>query len=76
MDVQTCIDKYIELSTTAFAPKRSKGNVLFKLKDKWEVNGAYRADGLAREMRQAVQDNVENKDPEAKLFDPNPACKV
>jgi|SRR5271156_878524 len=76
MDVQTCIDKYIELSSAAFVPKRSKVNFLSKLKDKWEVNGTYRADVLVKEMRQAVQDNLEDKDPEAKLFDPNPACKV
>lgn len=76
MDVQTCIDKYIELSSAAFAPKRSKVAFFSKLKDKWEVNGAYRADVLVKEMRQAVQDNLEDKDPEARLFDPNPACKV
>ncbi|WKT53739.1 Patatin-like phospholipase domain [Fusarium oxysporum f. sp. vasinfectum] len=75
MDVQECIDKYIELSSSAFTPKRSKVNFLSKINDKWEVNGKYRADVLVNEMRQIVQDSLDDKDPEAKLFDPNAACK-
>jgi hypothetical protein len=74
MEVQECIDRYIELSSTAFSPKRSKARVISKLIDKWDVNGKYRADVLADEIRRAVQDSL--GDAEAKLFDPNPACKV
>ena len=76
IDVQTCIDMYIKLASAAFEPKRSKANLLSKLKDKWKVQGAYRSDILVREMRQAVQDQLDDKDPEAKLLDPDPVCKV
>ena len=57
MDVQTCIDKYIELASAAFEPKS-------------------RSEILVREMRQAVQDRLDDKDPEAKLLNPDPVCKV
>ncbi|KAI3320294.1 FabD/lysophospholipase-like protein [Xylariaceae sp. AK1471] len=76
MNVQECIDKYIELSSAAFTPKRSKANALFKIKDKWDVTGSYRSDILVREMRQAVQDYLGSRDPEAMLHDLDPACKV
>jgi len=76
MDVQACIDKYIELASAAFEPKRSKVNVFSKAKDKWDVNGAYRSDVLEREIKQAVKDQLDSKDPEAKLLDPDPVCKV
>src|SRR5690554_1441938 len=67
MDVQTCIDKYIELSSAAFTPKRHKASLL-RLRDKWQVNGKYAAGRLVKEFRQTVQDNTHDNDPEAKLF--------
>jgi hypothetical protein len=76
MDIQECIDKYIELSSAAFMPKRAKSNIFSKLKDKWEVNGKYRADILAQEMRRVVGNSLESKDPESKILDPDPVCKV
>ncbi|KAI1746523.1 hypothetical protein F4782DRAFT_55480 [Xylaria castorea] len=76
MDVQECIDKYIELSSAAFTPRRSKANIIWKVKDKWDVAGAYRSDVLAKEIRRAVQDHLESKDPEAVFQDPDSACKV
>ena len=76
MDVQTCIEKYIELSSAAFTLKRPKANLLGKWRDEWEVDGAYRADVLAEEIRQVVKDNLQDGDPEARLFDPDPVCRV
>jgi hypothetical protein len=77
MDVQTCIDKYIELSSAAFIPKRHKASLL-RLRDKWEVKGKYAAERLVKEIRQTVQDNTQDNDPETKLFDPDPSqsCRV
>ena len=76
MDVQTCIEKYIQLWSAAFTPKRSKANLLGKWRDEWEVDGAYHADVLVEEIRQVVKDNLQDGDPEARLFDPDPVCKV
>jgi len=77
MDVQDCIDKYIELSSAAFSPRRSKANLFGKARDKWEVSGKYRSDVLAKEIQNVVQEYVESKDPEAKLYDRHTAaCKV
>lgn len=76
MDVQTCIDSYIKLSSSVFLPRRSRANVLSKLKDKWELSGKYRAEALVEEMRRTIQNNAEERDPDAKLFDSNPSCKV
>jgi len=76
MGVDECIEKYIALSSASFSPKRSKAGVFLKLKDKWEVNGAYRADVLEKETRQVAQEHEEGKSPDAKLLDLRPGCRV
>ncbi|GAB1319353.1 Calcium-independent phospholipase A2-gamma [Madurella fahalii] len=76
MDMQECIDKYVQLSRAALTPTRHKANILGRFKDKWEVNGAYRADVLAREMKQVVKDKLDGGDPDKKILDPDPTCRL
>lgn len=73
MDIDTCITKYIELSSTAFQLKRSRVNVLGKLKDFLKVKGAYRSEALESEFKKvalAVEGNAD-----AKLLRPDATCK-
>ncbi|KAI9862173.1 MAG: hypothetical protein M1824_001554 [Vezdaea acicularis] len=74
MDVDTCINKYIELSSAAFQPKRVKGNFFGKAKDILKVEGTYSSDSLASEIRNIVKS--QEGDAEAKLRNSNAPCKV
>jgi hypothetical protein len=58
MDVDTCITKYCELSSIVFQPKRSKANVIFRLKDLVKVEGKYRSDQLETEVKNMVREIV------------------
>jgi len=74
MDVQTCIDRYEEIASKAFEPKHSKANILFKAKDLWKVQGAYRSENLAAEMKKTISDKM--GDSNAKLAGCDSSCKV
>ena len=74
MDVQTCIDKYYELSAVAFTRKRYKKNLLGRVKDEWYVDGKYGAENLEKEMKAFVQEKL--GDAEAELTDRDGKCKV
>jgi hypothetical protein len=74
MDVDTCIDKYVELSSAAFQPKRSKVNIFGKAKDLWKTDGAYRSDCLTTEFKKVAQ--ALERDEQAKLIHPDTTCRV
>ncbi|KAF2175094.1 hypothetical protein K469DRAFT_81105 [Zopfia rhizophila CBS 207.26] len=74
MDVDTCINKYVELSSAAFQPKRSKANIFGKAKDLWKTDGAYRSDCLATEFKKLAQ--ALECDEQSKLIHPDTTCRV
>lgn len=74
MDVPECIDKYLQLSESAFTPKRSKMNIISKGKDLWTLSGKYRSDSLVKEFRAASNDAI--GDAEALLYERRGQCKV
>ena len=74
MDIDSCIDKYIELSSIAFQSKRSKANIFGKAKDTWKVRGAYDDEGLAIEFQKASK--AAENDPDARLFHSEITCRV
>jgi len=74
MDVQECIDKYLQLSAAAFTPKRHKLDIVGKGKDLWRLSGKYRSDNLVAGFKMASKDAEGDED--AQLYDPNGTCKV
>jgi hypothetical protein len=55
MDVDTCIQKYIELSAAAFQTKRMKRAFLWKVKDFWNVHGKYSAEAPTPKIKKIVE---------------------
>lgn len=74
MDIDTCITRYEQLSSVVFRPKRMRGNYWGKGKDVVTAAGAYSGDLLAEQVKKIV--NSEKDDPEAKLREQEPSCKV
>ena len=76
MDIDTCIEKYLLLSSEAFQPKRSKVDILRRAKDVWNAEGAYRAECLTAQIKAVAQSFA--GDENAKLLDPEPStsCKM
>lgn len=74
MGVTECIDKYLQLSASAFTRKRNKINVMGKGKDLWTVNGKYRSESLVEEFRAAASEAAGDAD--ALLFEPGGLCRV
>jgi hypothetical protein len=74
MDINTCIDTYVRLSSAVFQPERAKSNIFGKAKDIWEVGGAYSSECLASEIR-AIVASQEGND-QAKLMNPDSPCKT
>ena len=74
MDIDTCISKYEQLSSIVFRPKRMRVNFLGKGKDAVTAAGVYSGDSLAEEIKKIV--NSEKGNPEAKLREQEPSCKV
>ena len=74
MDIDACIEKYLELSSVAFQPRRSKANIIAKKIDLWKTAGAYRSDCLTTEFRNVVR-AVEG-DEQAKLIHSDTTCRV
>lgn len=74
MTVDECIDKYLQLSSAAFQPKRSKTNILGVAKDKFQAKGAYRSETLAEEFKKVSKVVLGSED--ASLLDPDTTCRV
>ncbi|KAI0899421.1 FabD/lysophospholipase-like protein [Annulohypoxylon nitens] len=74
MDVQTCIDKYCELSAAIFELRRSNLDLLRRGKDKWNLKGKYRSQALEKSIRNVVEERL--GDSQAKMFDSESSCKV
>ena len=74
MSVQECIEAYQHLSAKVFKPKRSKFNIVGKGKDLWKLDGAFDAVALTDAIRDIVVQT--GHDPDAKLYEENPKCKV
>ncbi|KAF5268040.1 hypothetical protein FOXYS1_1072 [Fusarium oxysporum] len=76
MDVDTCIEKYGELSSRVFQPKRAGVNFLGKLKDFAKAEGKYRSARLEQEIKNMVEE-VEG-DAQSRLLQigPDPECRV
>jgi hypothetical protein len=73
MDIDTCIDTYVRLSSAVFQPKRVKANIFGKAKDIWKVDEAHSSDRLASEMKTIV---ALQEDAQAKLMNPGAPCKT
>jgi hypothetical protein len=74
MDIDSCIDTYVKLSSVVFQPKRVKSNVFGRAKDIWEVDGEYSSECLASEIRTIVASHEDND--QAKLMDSSSPCKT
>ncbi|KAH0557143.1 hypothetical protein GP486_005066 [Trichoglossum hirsutum] len=74
MDINTCIDAYIRLSSAVFQLKRANSNIFGRAKDIWGVDGAYSSERLASEIRAIVAS--QEGDDQAKLTNPNSPCKT
>lgn len=74
MTVDQCIEKYLELSSAAFQPKRAKANIFGRAKDVWKTDGAYRGDRLVSEFK-TVSEQLEG-DADAKMIKVDSPCKV
>jgi len=76
MDIDTCIEKYLQMSSEAFQPKRSKVDILRRAKDVWNAEGAYRAESLISQIK-AVAHTFAG-DENAKLMDSHAdtSCKM
>ncbi|KAH7325583.1 acyl transferase/acyl hydrolase/lysophospholipase [Stachybotrys elegans] len=74
MGVDECIEKYMDLASDVFQPKRSKGNLWGKGRDWLTAGGKYRSEGLATQFKSAAQQAIGDK--EALLLDPDGPCKV
>lgn len=74
MDVDECIDKYLQLSSAAFQPKRSKMNIFGAVKDKLQAKGAYRSETLANEFKKVSKVVLGSED--ALLFNPDTTCRL
>lgn len=74
MTVDECIDKYLQLSSAAFQPKRSKSNILGAAKDKLQAKGAYRSETLAKEFKKVSKVVLGSED--ASLLNPDTTCRV
>jgi hypothetical protein len=74
MDIDPCINKYLDLSSAVFQPKRAKGNIYGRVKDFLKADGAYSSDHLESEVRAIAESQTGNA--EAKLMDPDAPCKT
>jgi hypothetical protein len=74
MDIDTCIEAYLKLSSAAFQPKRTKGNIFAKAIDFLKADGKYSSNCLASEIKAIVESR--EGDPQAKLMNANAPCKT
>jgi hypothetical protein len=74
MGVDDCIEKYLTISAEAFQLKRSKANVLGRIKGLLRAEGAYQAHNLISEVKKATAQFEGNED--ALLLQPDSPCKV
>lgn len=76
MDVDTCIEKYGELSSRVFQPKRSGVNFLGKLKDFAKAEGKYRSGRLEQEIKNMVEEVEGNAQSRLLQTGPDAECRV
>ena len=74
MDVDTCIQKYLKLSSAAFRLKRSKVDILGRAQDLVQISGAYRSSCLVDEFKNAAREC--EGDEETKLVHDDTSCRV
>ena len=74
MNIDDCISNYLVLSAAAFQLKRSKANIMGKLKDKVMAEGAYRSDCLADAIRKVAK--LADGDEEATLASSDTTCRT
>jgi hypothetical protein len=74
MDIDSCIDAYIKLSSVVFQPKRTKSNIFGRAKDIWEVDGTYSSECLTSEIKAIIASREGND--QARLMDPSSPCKT
>ncbi|KAI1358173.1 hypothetical protein F5Y08DRAFT_351165 [Xylaria arbuscula] len=74
MGVDECIRKYLDVSSAAFQPKRSRANIPARAKDLFKAQGAYQEQSLEAEFKKAALEFEGNED--AKLLCTSSPCKV
>ncbi|CAH0002207.1 unnamed protein product, partial [Clonostachys byssicola] len=74
LDVDQCIEKYIELSSKVFQLKRRKVDLLGRSKDWWSADGKYRSESLESQFRDAAK--RVGGDEDALLLHEYGTCKV
>lgn len=75
MDISSCIETYLELSSSVFKPNRSKRDFLRKFSDKIRVKSKFNSVELENAIKQIVRlglgdENVcfrEDSDPECRV---------
>jgi len=77
MDVEACIDAYLQLSADVFQPKRCNINILGKAKDKVKVRERFDSEKLKQSIQTIVDKAEEDEGKDAKLRkEANPKCRV
>ena len=73
MDVDTCIQKYLELSSTVFQPRRSKTNFVGRLTDLLKAGEAYSSKDFEAEIKKLTPKVNDDDEP---LNHPDTTCRV
>jgi hypothetical protein len=74
MDVDTCIKKYLELSSVVFQSKGVKANIVTRAKNTWRVRGVYSSESLITGIGTIVESH--EGDAQAKLMNLDNPCKT
>ena len=77
MDVQSCIDAYVEMSSAIFEPKKHKLNIPGRATNFVLVRGKFDSEKLAQKIRDTIT-RYSNDEADARLAedDPDPKCRV
>lgn len=75
MTVEECIDKYIEISEAAFLPRRSKINLLGRVRDRWNIRGRFSSAALEKEIIKLIDSRPDESGMESLMLKVGTSCR-
>jgi patatin-like phospholipase/acyl hydrolase len=75
MDIEECINAYIQISKDVFQPKKKKFDILGRASDALKVLGRFDSEALKRGIQEIVAQSGEIRDAKLKV-DSEPKCRV
>ncbi|KAH6990107.1 acyl transferase/acyl hydrolase/lysophospholipase [Ilyonectria destructans] len=75
MTVEECIDKYIEISEAAFLPRRSKINLLGRVRDRWNIRGRFSSAALEKEIIKLIDTRPDESGMESLMLKRGTSCR-